>query len=171
MASKWAKLRGRIPAFENESSFQEKVNTEKLAIIGTDHLENANVAALAALYATGKAAKDALEDQVSGINIRLEALSQMIVEALEGESVQKVELSSGATVYLQDTPYPGIEDEDKFYAWLHREKMDALLSLNHQTLKGIVSERLQAGKALPPGTKCFLKTQARIRNGNSQGDE
>ena len=168
MASKWGKFRGKLPAFENESTFQEKVNEEKQFILGgADDNESANVARLARLFAERSAAKKGLEEVISSHNVTLEALSQLLVEQLEASDSQKIELSSGATIYLQDSVYPGIEDEKKFYDWLHKQKMDELLTLNHQTLKGIVSEHLQSGKPLPSGTKCFLKTAARVRNGNS----
>jgi hypothetical protein len=168
MASKWSKFRDKLPAFENESSFQEKVNEAKEFILaGADTPEGANVNRLARLFSERYAAKKGFEEIIAEHNIQLEALSQLLVERLEESDTQKVELSSGATIYLQDTPYPGIEDETKFYAWLHKEKLDDLLTLNHQTLKGIVSERLQQGKPLPSGTKCYLKTQARVRGAGS----
>jgi hypothetical protein len=169
MASKWSKFRDKLPAFENESSFQEKVNEAKQFILaGADTPEGANVNRLARLFSERYAAKKALEEIISTHNIDLEALSQLLVDILQDDNAQKVELSSGITVFLADTPYPSIEDEKTFYTWLHKNKMDELLSLNHQTLKVIISETLQAGRPLPPGTKVFLKTQARIRNGSAE---
>src|SRR5271169_6001054 len=169
MASKWAKMRGVLPAFENESSFQEKVNEAKQFILaGADTPEGANVNRLARLFSERYAAKEGFEEIIAEHNIQLEALSQLLVERLEESDTQKVELSSGATIYLQDTPYPSIENKEFFYKWLHKENLDGLLTLNHQTLKGIVSERLQQGKPLPGGTKCFLKTVARVRNGAAE---
>jgi hypothetical protein len=165
---KYSKLRGKLPAFENESSYQAKVEEEKTLILDdADNNEDANVTRLSALFATVTEAKRAAEEKVSAYNVQLEALSQLIVDALTNQGIEKVSLANGATVYLQDGTYPGIEDETKFYGWLHKQKMDNLLSLNYQTLKGIVNEYLQSGKPLPPGTRCFLKTQARVRNGNS----
>jgi hypothetical protein len=164
MASKWSKLRSTIPAFENESTYQQKIDKAKISMLG-ENVEDANINRLAALFAQRKQEKDQLEAQTYNLNVELEALSQLLVDRLETESQQSVSLSSGATIFLSDAPYPSIEDEKVFYDWLHKNKMDELLSLNHQTLKGMVTERLQSGQPLPPGTKVFLKTSARVRNG------
>ena len=43
MASKYQNLRGKIPAFQLESSYQDKVNDAKRAIIGSDSADGANV--------------------------------------------------------------------------------------------------------------------------------
>jgi hypothetical protein len=162
---KYSTLRGKIPAFQEESSYQEKVNDEKLLILGSANDEDANVTRLASLFVAAKQTKDAYEDKISELNVRLEALSQMIVEHLEGEQIQKVELASGALIYLQDTPYPIVKDRDAVLDWIKKQKMQSLLTVHFQTLKAMTSERLVTGKPCIPGTEVFLKTQARVRNG------
>jgi len=170
---KYSGLRGKVPAFVEESSYQEKINAEKQKILGVTTGEGANVNRLAAFFASNKAAKDALEKQVSEINLRLEALSQLLCDALEEQSMEKVTLSSGATGYIQDTPYPTVKDRVALYEWGEKEfgkkAWREMLTMNYNTLKAITSERLIGGKPAPNGVEVFLKTQFRLRGGN--GDE
>ncbi len=106
------------------------------------------------------------------MNVEIEALSQLLVDALETQNIQKVELASGAICFLQDTPYPVVKDREAVMAWIKKQKMTSLLSVHYQTLKAMTNERLIAGKPLIPGTEVFLKTQARIRNAsNGDSDE
>jgi len=172
MAGKYSKLRGIIPTFVEEESYQSRVNEEKLKIVGdASNVEAANVTRLASLFAASKQIKDSLEEKISFINLQLEALSQLLVEALEDQEIQKVELSSGALVFLQDTPYPQVKDKELVLAWIKKNRMTQLLGVNYQTLKGLTNELLVAGKKLPDGVEVFLKTQARVRGAGKNGDE
>lgn len=172
MAGKWASFREKLPAFTVEQSYQAKVDDAKQFLLGTLSGEDANINRLAALYADRKQKKDAHEVAISEINVDLEALSQLLCDAFETEGMQKVELSSGASGYLHDGIYPSVEDREKLFDWIKQHKMARLLSVNAQTLKGLVGELLQNGKPAPAGVRVFLKTQFRIRGVNqSNGDE
>ena len=165
MASKYASLKGKVAAFEPEPEFQKKVEAAKREIVGDSEATDANVSHLAMLFAQHQARKHDLEEQISDLNIGIEAISQLIVESLEGEDISSVKLDSGATVYLSYTPYPSVEDREKVMEWIKKNKMKSLLSVNYQTMKAMVSEQLAAGKPTIPGIKVFLKSQARILNG------
>lgn len=168
---KYASLRGRLPAFEEETSYQQKVDAAKQLILDSaENAEAANVNRLAKLLGERKSQKDELEAVISGYNVEIEALSQLLVAALEDQNIQKVELASGAVCYLQDTPYPQVRDREALMAWIKKTRMASLLTIHYQTLKGLVNERLVNGQAAPPGVEVYLKTQARIRN-SKNGDE
>src|SRR5438034_9504992 len=109
MASKYEKLVVKLPVFEQESSFQAKVDEWK-AIFG-ENPEDASLSALSARYAVLRDNKNTLEDEISIINIRLEALSQMIVANMQANDQDSVRLSSGATVFLSYEVYPSVEDK------------------------------------------------------------
>jgi hypothetical protein len=171
MSGKYTKLRGKLPAFVEEVKYQERINDEKQLILAdAENPGEANVNRLAALFGVCREAKEQLENEISEYNVRLEALSQMLCEALENQGFDKVTLSSGATGYLQDTPYPVVRDKEKVLAWIKKHKMQSLLGVNYQTLKGVTNERLVAGQAPPDGVEVYLKTQFRLRNGNNQED-
>lgn len=163
MAGKYQHLRGKVAPFQLESAYQEKVNATKKELLGADYFEGVNVAKLAAAFATADREKKRLEALISVLNVELTALSQLLVDNLESESQQKVELASGALIYLQDSPYPQVKDKAKLFEWIKKEKLVNLLTAHHQMLKGMCSERLIAGQPPPPGVEVFLKTEARVR--------
>jgi hypothetical protein len=168
MSGKYTKLRGKLPAFVEETAYQDKVNDEKSLILAdAENPGEANVNWLAALFAQCRKVKDNLEEEISECNVKLEALSQLLVNALEDQSMEKITLSSGATGFIQDTPYPIVRDKEKVMAWIKKNKMTSLLGVNYQTLKGVTNERLVAGQPPPDGVEVFLKTQFRLRNGSS----
>lgn len=165
---KYTQLRGKVPAFVEETTYQDKINEEKRNILGVESGEGANVNRLAAFFASQKTAKDKLEDEISEYNIRLEALSQLLCDALQEQSIEKLTLASGATGFIQDTPYPQVKDKGALMAWIKKHKMQSLLGINYQTLKGVTNERLVAGQPPPAGVEVYLKTQFRLRGNGSQ---
>ena len=168
---KYTKLRGVVPAFVEEKSYQDRINAEKqLLLANAENSEAANVNRLAALFAAYKAKKDDLESQVSDLNVGLEALSQLLCDALTDQSIEKLTLSNGATGFIQDTPYPQVKDKDALMAWIKKNKMQSLLGINYQTLKGLTNERLVAGQPPPTGVEVFLKTQFRLRGSGGSGN-
>lgn len=168
MASKYASLKTKLPAFEEESSYQQKIDEEKKLILAyAENAEDVNVAFLAARLEQAKQNKDEIEERLYGVNVQIEALSQLLITAMDNQSLEKVSLSSGATVYLNYAPYPSVEDREKLFAWIKKQRMVKLLTVNHQTLKGLVNELLANGKSVPPGVNVFLKTSARLLRGRN----
>lgn len=164
MASKYAKLRDKLPVFQQESSFQEKVDVFKSKY--GENAENANVSAVAANYADLRARKQFLEDEISDINIALEALNQIGVTAMQADDLEKVSLSTGATVYLSYDVYPSVKDKEALLTWVKANKMSAQLTLPWQTLRGICNDLSSNGKPLPKGVEAYLRISLRIRNGD-----
>ncbi|SRR6266513_37342 len=173
---KYSHLRYKLPAFEQsaDSGMQAwfaKVDDWKQAFLGTTEAENANAAFLAHEYAERDALKKKLEAEISQLNIELKALSDMGVEALESDGAQKIDLAAGGYVSISDKPRTSTEDKQKVMAWVKKNKMQDLLSLNYQTLSAINNERLLAGKPLVPGTKIFMDTKLTVRGVGKNGDE
>lgn len=163
---KYTHLRGQLPAFELEPVFQQKVTDAKTAY------QALSVADLAREFGMQRKEKDAHEEAIKVINVELEALSQLIVEDLEAGDLQKVQIASGATVYTQVEPYSSVENKEALFAYIKKAKMQALLTLPWQTLNALNKERLIGGKPVLPGSRCFLKTSARLRGANqTNGDE
>jgi hypothetical protein len=173
---KYTAFRHKLPAFMQSaegaglSAWFAKVDEWKQAFLQADNPEDVSPAMIARNYADRDALKRKLEDQISELNIQLEALSQLGVEALESSGMQKVDLSVGGYVSIKDTPYTSTEDKTKMIAWFKRNKMNDLLTVNYQTLSGLNNERLVAGKPLIPGTKIYMKTKLTVRGIGKSGD-
>lgn len=175
---KYTHLRSKLPAFtesaeaSGQAAWFAKVTEWKMLFLGTSSGENANAAKLASEYAKRDAEKKALEAEISQLNIELEGLSQLAVESFENDGLQKIDLASGGSASLRDTPYTSIEDRSQVLAWIKKNKMQDVLTVPYQTLSGMNNERLVAGKPLIPGTKCFMKTKLSIygvgKNGNDE---
>lgn len=172
---KYTALRHKLPAFTESSeaagqaAWFAKVSEWKQLFLGTASGENANAARLASEYAKRDQEKKALEAEISQLNIELEGLSQLAVESFENSGLQKIDLASGGSASLKDTPYTSIEDREQVLAWIKKNKMQEILTVPYQTLSGMNNERLVAGKQLIPGTKCFMKTKLAIY-GVGRGD-
>jgi hypothetical protein len=150
----WKKY--NLPAFTEEPSYQEKINETKSQFIGLETSE------LAKHFNIGKQQKKELEEQISDINVGLAALSQLLVENLKGQDLQKVTLAAGGTVYLSVEVYPSTADKNTVREWAVEQGMSEILTVNYRTLQGIVKERLEDGLEPPPGVEVYLKTTARL---------
>ena len=180
----YTKYRDELPRFQNDKPYQQKVDAAKRALLGLPGSQKpgrraaqaANVAALARQFAKVKRAKKKLEDKIGDCNVELEALSQLLTDRLETEETQAVELRGGITVSLKDEPYPFVTDRRKIFAWIKKRKMLDLLTVHHQTLKGLVGDALKAGtpSAIPDGVELFIKVGAKctgLKLNGAGGDE
>lgn len=157
---KWDALKGKLPAFEVEPEYQQKVDEAKLSYVALD------AADMARAYKLRREAKRDLEEIISSHNLHLEALSQLLINNLEAESLQKIQLGTGETVFLQSEPYSSVIDKKKLMDYIKKNKMTDCLIVHFKTLGSLNKERLINGQAPLPGTKVFIKTAARIRGGN-----
>ena len=163
---KYTSFRNKFPAFEQPKDWLDKVNAWKQDFIGTVDGQHANAAFLARAYADIDAKKKELEERISQYNIELEAISQLGCEALEENGLEKVDLAGGGYVRIDDRPYTSIEDRGAIFAWIKKNKLQDLLSVNYQTLNGMNNERLVSGKSVIPGTKVWIKTKLSVRGVN-----
>ena len=182
MAGKYKKLRNAVPAYQESSSFQEKVEAFKLGLYG-ENPEDANVGNVTTLFDVLWHEKRKLEEQIGEINVKLEALSQVGLAIFESQGIDKMTVNE-TPIWLKDELYvsvPGkkgtperLENDAKLYAWLKKNKMLSLriLTLPNATLRQIVGEQLLAGRPAPEGVKFSIRTTMRVggRAPGSNGD-
>lgn len=174
---RYTHLRHKLPAFEQSSeasglsAWFAKVDDWKQKFLGVTSGENANAAFLAHEYAERDAKKKELEAEIAQLNIELKALSDMGVESLESDGMQKIDLAAGGYVSINDKPRTSTEDKQKVMAWIKKNKMQDLLTLSYQTLSAMNNERLLAGKPVIPGTKIFMDTKLVVRGVGKNGDD
>ncbi len=154
-----------LPAFQEESTWQEKIDEEKQSYVGLDTAE------LARTFARARNLKKEYEEQVKGCVLQMEALSQLLIQDLEDQDIRSITLSTGETVYLQAEPYPATTDRGLLRGWIMDTGQVEVLTVNYQTLVGITKERLLNGLEPPPGVEVFLKMKARCRGGSSAESE
>jgi hypothetical protein len=159
---KWTAFKSKLSAFELEPDYAAKVEAAKGAYIGLSTAE------MAWEFSLNRNTKQKLENEIKLTNIELEALSQLLVNDLESSDMQKVQLTSGETCYINSEPYTTVIDKEKLMAWVKKSKLQNLLTLPWQTLNGMSKGRLLSGREPISGTSVFLKTAIRIRGGNQE---
>lgn len=162
---KYDAFKSKLPKFQQEPSFQEAVEAVKL------QYQALSAAELAKTFSLERRRKKDFEEQLTDLNVGLEALSQLLVENFEAQGLAKLQLASGETAYQQSEPYSSIIDQSALMKWVRKEKLQALLTLQWQTINALNKERLVAGKPPLPGTQVFLKTSVRLRNGTASHEE
>lgn len=162
---KYDKLKGKLPAFQQEPSFQQKVDEAKSQYQALDTPE------LARTFSSERLKKKQCEAAQAMINVELEALSQLLVENFEASGLAKLSLETGETCFTQTEPYSSVSDQAALLAEIKKQKMQSLLTLAWATMNALNKERLISGKPPLPGTTVFLKTSVRLRNVTNKLDD
>lgn len=156
---KWSSHRGDLPAAPVEEKNAAKVNRA-----ADEYRTLDDAAAWMREIASLEEEKDRLEATVSDINVRLEALSRLMLaklEALDTSSLKNAVL--GRTFYRQDEPYPQVVDKDAVNEWYEQQNMGHVRQVPWPSLKAEIKRQLEEGEAFVPGVKVYLKSSVRSR--------
>lgn len=148
-----------LDKFEVEPAYREKLDKVK-----KDYLQQ-GLPDLVVRMIQWKAMKIAAEKELETANLHLEAFSELIQARMEEQQLHSFKTAHGDTIYISSTAYPSVKDREKLFAWIKKKKMVTLLSIHHQTLKGICNDLLREGEDVPPGVKCFIKSSIRLKEG------
>jgi hypothetical protein len=155
---KYSGLKGKLPAFEEEPSWQEKINEEKNRILGgAENVEHANTAALARKYDETRQEKDFIKQQLKAINLTEAALEQLLLDRMQTDGQKSITLVNGTAIHIKDEIMPSVQDRALMLAWVKETDQEAILTINPMTLKGLVGHLLDEGLDAPPGIKVFFK--------------
>lgn len=174
MAGKYQKLRGKVPRFQEDSTYQEKINKWKQEFLDRKKIAGEEVdlqLLLCDLHGWKKQKKEIEKGLLYNANLAIIALNQMATEHMESAGFQKIELAIGGIGYLGDGVYPSIKDKGKFMEWVKKKKLTSMLTFPWQSLKGLVGERLAASEPLPSGVEAFLKTEVKFRGIPNEEEE
>lgn len=203
MPGKYAALRKKFPAFEEESSYEQKKSIAKQQLLGTLDGAHANVERLAALSVERDSRRAALESCewsqgkpcgacVYCLKLEVRALSKLMVDVLLDRGEEKIELSNGGVVKLDDKPYPSVKKDDRAAViewcftnhpemlavtikgletkrlatvldWLAKREIEFSLDVNTNSFNAMVNEGAADGKPLPPHVNMFVDTQAKVK--------
>lgn len=142
-------LRGKIPAFTEEPTYQALVDEKKEELLGTLDGEDANVNRLAALLVKYERDKKGLyakydsetPDAEYEINLYRNALSQLFVKACGEQGAEEVRLSSGELVSLDDKAILTIKEKEKSVKWA-LVNVPELLTVTYKGLTKVQLEKL-----------------------------
>lgn len=164
---KYAHIIDKLPKMlGTEPAYQEKVNAVKLEIVKelTTFMPPSG-ADFARLYAEARAQKDEIEESLSGIDLQLTALAQLIDSQYEVEGVTSIRLESGPSVSVQYEPHTLVEDKEAYRLWCISQGFEKQMVLPWMSTNSIVKGMLLEGEPEPPGTKAHCRTKLVLRKG------
>jgi hypothetical protein len=163
MVGKYAAVISALPrTFNTEPAYQEKVEAVKAAMAADPDFQM-HAAWLAQEYAGLRDEKAQAEAVVSEINLRLEAVKQLMAEQFESEGIASLKTASGRGISVYLEPYATLADREAFRQWCEADPdLRRKMMLPWQTTSALTKERLLAGEPEPPGIQVFAKMAVRL---------
>jgi hypothetical protein len=155
--------RGKYKGIELPLSIAEKPDQqekiEKLkSEITADAKYTGKPAQLAEAYEDLRLEKEALEQLLSDVNLRISATEQLIEKRWAEEDMIDFHMAStGSKITSQPDVHVKIEDHDRFETWAKEHGYEKLFRLPWQTAAKIVKELILDAKPEPPGAKATVR--------------
>ena len=108
---------------------------------------------------------DELNLELKNLGVELEAYTSIFVERMEEREETSKTFIDGVSLGMSIEPYPQVKDQMALKGWLAEKGLSDLLTLNWQTLKSLVSERLtgEVNEPLPSGVDIYCKPKLTCR--------
>jgi len=159
VASKYVNVIDKLPRMlATEPAYQEKVEEAKAKLVTELNIE-LKASVLAREYASLRAERDRIEDELSDVNLNLEAVSQLLIAQYETEGTTSVRLATGQTIRMQIEPYAQVQDREQYRLWCIANGLERSMMLPWQTTNSLVKERLLAGEVEPDGVIATARTK------------
>jgi hypothetical protein len=159
MPSKYAHIIDGLPRqLGTEPAYQLKINAVKTAMRNEDGFK-LHASALARAYLAIRKEKDTIKEQLSEVDIRLTAISQLLADQYEVEATSSVKLDDGSSVSVQLEPHASVVDRDALRAWAIATGLERSLALPPQTTIALTKERLLQGLPEPDGVKAHVRSK------------
>lgn len=130
-----------------------------------EEIKNRDPEAMAEQYVNLRKKADDLEDQLSVLNLLMEAYEQLLTASQKakqpawgryGANPNALRLPDGNAVRIQPEPYANVKDKELFRQWCIRNGYENQLQLLWQTTNSITKERLIAGDPEPDGVQATV---------------
>lgn len=178
--SKWAKIKEQYPKLPLDAEYAQKIEAVlNSPVPGCDAIEAGltdqwvkddplrtySIDALVAIYNAWRGDKERLEDELSGVNLKLEAVERMIEEYYDANGLLTQKFDDGTSITVSPDPVVNVEDSQAFYAWVKEDaervsKFKLAEYINPQTAKAGVKAMLEQNlHTLPPGVKVYYQNK------------
>lgn len=134
---------------EENPGRQEKLDAIKAKMEADPDFKH-SAAFIADQYADIRAEKDAIDDVLSEVQLRLDATVQLLIAQYEAEGVRSVHLESGEAPRVETLPYAKVVDPEAFRLWCLKEGLERKMSLHPSTTQSLAKDRFLAGEPDPP---------------------
>lgn len=167
MAGKWSYLRDKYPKMPVGADYQQKLDVVldtvveghslKLRDLPDEDFKNE--------YLKRRDELDDLMARQKVLNLEIEAMTRLMVARFEDDGTSSVTYDDGVSLGHTVEPYPFVEDPVALLAWIKRKGMEAMLTLNYQTMASLVKERLEGkvNEPLPDGINVYMRDKLSCR--------
>lgn len=165
---KYDKILGRLTRVDDvEPGRQDAVNAAKTKIRTAEGFDPAS-SGLAAVYAGIRREKDALAEQISDVQVRLDAISQMIIAQFETEKISSLKLAPvllegvpilRPSIRVELQPTASIVDAAAFRWWCLAPAIQSLMAI---PAGEITEERIKECLSTGLANKMVVNTQTAI---------
>lgn len=162
---KYAGVTSKLPRMPQGAGEDGDVSrSEKLKLVETEIALRVSMksSALAREFAEIRAEKEAAERILSEIQLRLDAVVNLMVEQFEAEGLSSVRLDTGRLVSIGYEPYAQVVDKEAFRRWCIAHGLERSLQLWPSTTQKLVKDMLLAGDPEPDGIQTFSKPKIRL---------
>lgn len=163
MAGKYAKVIDALPRLLGDNpDYQQKVQAVKDAMTAEQDFKM-HATWLAQIYADIRDEKEEAETAMSAINLRLEAVKQLMADQFENEGVSALHTDSGRRISIYLEPYAQVVDREAFRVWCEADPdLRRKMALPWQSTNSLTKARLLEGEPEPPGVTIWAKTVVRM---------
>jgi hypothetical protein len=163
--SKWIQFRSKLerllPGAGGNEEYQKKIR--QTVDYYTKEKKPKTLNQLGKIYIELRAKKRDLEADAKYVNLRMEALSRVMLDRFEDDGITSFKTPADVTLFIRDEPYASIEDRPKVIQWIKDNDHAELLGIQWQTFNALMKEFLLDGKKIPPGVKLYLKSNISAR--------
>jgi hypothetical protein len=146
MASKWAKLRGKYAALPYDEALRQ----------AADDLMDLEPGDLVERYNELDEEIDELNERVKGLTFARAAAERALITRMDAIGTDRLDMG-GYSWSVTYEPYAQAKDRKALRVWMEAHEPD-LLTVNPQTLKGLVKDALERDVDIPDGVEVFLKS-------------
>ena len=150
----------KLVKFQEEATWQEKIDEVKKQLLDLDKV------GLAERLKATRELKDAAEAEVKGLNVVVEAVSQLMEAILENEGVTSFRPASGvAAGYLFSVQIKArvvVTDKAAYHQWIREQGLTEFFDIHSSRTSSMANEALMAGEALPAGLQAYYQASMRM---------
>ena len=164
-SGKYADVVTRLPKLEAPRS--ERVDAVR------EQYRSDSAVDLARAYANLRRARTEVEETLSAINVRIEAVTSLLVTAYEQEGVSSLKIAeTGQSVSVQSEPVAAFEGttaeervaaKERFRLWCLANGFERQMGLHPQTTQALVKQMLLDGQPEPDGIKVYTLDKLVLR--------
>lgn len=195
--SKWAKIKSQYPKLALDGDYASKIDAvlnspipsaditdEMLLRSSSDVLKQRQLFNLlletplraldfidvVKIYNLYRDKKEELENELSTLNLKLEAVEFKIEEHYEAHDLLTQKFDDGSSITVAPDPVVSVGDDAAFYAWVKADpdrvsRFKLAEYINPQTAKSGVKELLEKNAPPPPGIEVFYQNKLTRRSG------